>query len=235
MGFFDFITQIPPYDENRNSGLRLNKRHAMIVEPFRGELAGTRVLDLGAHDGRWSYALAEAGAAEVVGVEARQELIDRFAHFPDTEFKSRVKLQQGDLFEALEGFVEDGEEFDIVALYGIYYHIMDHFRVLQLIKYLGARAILIDSEFALRPGPVIQLVFESTALDINAAPQVQGQDRAVIGIPSRKAMEAMAHALDYGVVWTDTDAMFGDDRKSIQDYFRKEKKRRAFCTLIARS
>lgn len=235
MGFFDFITSIPPYSEKSTSKIRLNKRHRMIVEPFRGQLAGTRVLDLAAHDGRWSYALAEAGAGEVIGVEARQELIDRFEHFPASDFKQRVELRQGDLFEALEDFVDDGEEFDVVALYGIYYHIMDHFRVLKLIRDLGAGVILIDSEFLLRPGPVIELVFERTHKSLNAVPQIRGQERAVIGIPSFKAMESMAHALDYDVIWTNTDEVFGADTAGIQDYFSKTKKRRAFCTLIDRS
>ena len=235
MGFFDFITSIPPYSENAASNVRLNKRHQMIVAPFRGQLQGARVLDLAAHDGRWSYALAEAGAAEVIGIEARQELVDRFDNFPESEFKDRVELRQGDLFEALEEFIETGDTFDVVALYGIYYHIMDHFRVLQLIRKLGAGVILIDSEFALRPGPIIELVFERTDDALNAAPQYHGQDRAIIGIPSFKAMESMAHALDYDVVWTRTKRVFGDDTKGIQDYFRPKIKRRAFCTLIKRS
>ena len=57
---------------------RMNRRHARIVAPFKEDLIGAQVLDLAAHDGRWSYALAEH-AERVVGVEARPDLIDRFA------------------------------------------------------------------------------------------------------------------------------------------------------------
>ena len=231
MGFFDFITEIPPYCENSDANLRLNKRYKMIVEPFRGQLEGARVLDLGAHDGRWSYALAEAGARQVVGIEARSDLIARFSRFPDTPFKKRVDLRLGDVFEALESFVSDGEEFDVVAVFGIYYHIMDHFRLLQLIRLVGAKLVIIDSEFMLAKGPMIQLVFEKTSTDLNAAPQIAGQERAVVGIPSFRAMNAMAQALGYDLIWGRAGEMFGGDRKGIQDYFRTERMRRAACVL----
>jgi len=234
MGFFDFINKIPPYSEKPEGDLRLNKRHQMIVEPFRGELDGARVLDLAAHDGRWSYALAEAGAAQVIGIEARQELVDRFERFPETDYKARVDLRQGDIFEALEGFIKAGETFDVVAVFGIYYHIMDHFRLLQLIRKVGAKVVLIDSEFSVRKMPLIELVFEKTSIDLCAAPQMPGQERAIIGIPSFTALNSMAKALDFDTVWTRSHEQFREDKRGVQDYFRPEKKRRAFCALIDR-
>jgi len=232
MGFFDFLTQIPPYSENAAAITRLNKRHKLIVEPFRGDLQGARVLDLAAHDGRWAYALAEAGAREVVATEARQELIDRFDMFPEAPFKSSVKLHQGDVFSDLAHLVASGELFDIVAVFGIFYHIMDHFRLLDLIRRTGASKVLIDGDFAVRKAPVIELVFEKTCRDMNAAPQIEGQAQAVIGIPSRSALENMARALDFDVTWSEAERVFGDDRRGVRDYFRADGKQRAFCTLV---
>ena len=231
MGFFDFLTQIPPYSEDEASTIRLNKRHRLIVDLFRDDLRGARVLDLAAHDGRWAYALAEAGAAEVIAIEARQDLIDRFELFPHATFKSRINLRQGDIFEVLAEFVDAGEQFDIVAVFGIFYHMMDHFRLLRLIRQIGAWKVLLDSDFAMRKAPVIELVFEQTSRDLNAAPQIPGQERAIIGIPSPRALENMALALRFDVSWSDAEAAFGDDRRGIRDYFRAEGKRRAFCVL----
>ena len=59
-GLFDFLRTLPPYDENAGSIKRLHQRHKLIVEPFLPRIRGARVLDLAAHDGRWSYALAHA-------------------------------------------------------------------------------------------------------------------------------------------------------------------------------
>ncbi len=148
------------------------------------------------------------GAAEVIGIEARPELVARYRHFPETPYKARVDLRVGEVFEALESFVSEGEEFDVVALFGLFYHVMDHFRLLQLIRLAGARIVLIDSEFMLMNNPMIQLIFERTGSDLNAPEQIPGQERALIGVPSVRAMNAMARALDFDIVWSDAGRRF---------------------------
>jgi len=229
MGFFDVLNGIDDYAEG---GIRrLNKRHAMIVAPFAARIAGGRVLDLGAHDGRWSYALAGAGAAQVVGVEARPDLIARFARFPEAPYKARVRLVEADLYTHLDALVTQGERFDTVALFGIFYHVMDHFRLLRQIRALGAGLVIIDSEFMRVKNPMIQLVMEDTALALNAAPQHTGQTRAIKGVPSFRALDRMAEALGLAVDWVDANAHWGQDRKGVQDYFRDTPMRRACCAL----
>ena len=233
MSFFKFITDLPGYSKDSNDMLRLNRRHTMLVAPYQAELDGARVLDLGAHDGRWAYALAAAGAREVVGIEARDHLIARFDAFPDATFKARVKLVQGDLFEVLQAYIDAGERFDIISVFGIYYHIMDHLRLLLMIRQLGARLVLVDSEFSLGKGANITLVTEDTGKDLNAAPQRPGQPRALVGIPTFAAMEKLAQAAGYALEWGDAHTRFGSDTTGLQDYFRAENKRRAFCALRA--
>ncbi|MBC7156888.1 MAG: methyltransferase domain-containing protein [Rhodobacteraceae bacterium] len=230
--FFDFLRDVAPYDRDDATVARLNRRHALIVEPFVPWLKGARVLDLACHDGRWSYALAAAGAAEVVGVEGRQELIDRFAHFPQTGFKGRVSLRRDDIFADLEARRARGERFDVVALYGIFYHVMDHFRLLRLVKALGPKLVIIDSEFMDVDNPMIQLVRNDVTNHLNAIPI--GDERfLVVGVPSRRATDAMAESLGYRPVWVDAEAIVGDDRRGVQDYFRaRNRKIRATCALL---
>ena len=231
MGFFDFVEGPNAGAASGANPVRLNKRHTFLVQPFVDQIKGARVLDLGAYDGRWSYALAAAGAAEVVGIEGRAGAMALFEGFPDTDFKSRVRMIHGDLWDELERAVAQGERYDVVAVYGIYYHIMDHFRLLGLLRRLGARLVLIDSEFALRPGASIVLALESTQKWSNAIPQAQGQEMAVVGIPSFQAMEHMALAAGYACHWYDVKATFDKDREGVRDYFRSERKVRAFCHL----
>ncbi len=234
MAFFDFITTLPGYSSDSNDMLRLNRRHLMLVVPFASDLRGVRVLDLGAHDGRWAYALAAAGAAEVVGVEARGHLIARYAAFPQAPFKDKVRLVEGDLFETLDRYIAQGETFDVVTLFGIFYHIMDHMRLLLMIRRLGARLVLVDSEFTHAKGATITLVREDTGKDLNAAPQHEGQSQAIVGIPSITAMEKLAQAAGFAVGWDDAAARFGSDTTGLHDYFREGNKRRAFCALRLR-
>lgn len=116
MGFFDFLPRVAAYAEDPGAVARLNERHRRIVVPLVPQIAGARVLDLAAHDGRWSYAFAAAGAAQVVGIEGRQDLIDRFAQFPQSDFAARVTLRCDDIFDGMEQAIAAGERFDVVAV-----------------------------------------------------------------------------------------------------------------------
>lgn len=230
-GFFDFLDRVPHYAENPGGIDRLNKRHAMLVAPLAAEFAGARVLDLGAHDGRWSHAFAAAGAARVVGLAGRAEIAALYADFPDAALKGRVELRTGDLFAGMERLVEEGARFDIVAVLGIFYHVVEHHRLLQLVAALGARLVLVDGEFALRPGATVLLSRERTDRPMNAIPQVPGQAEAVIGVPSRRAMEVLASASGFGVEWIDWQAWPAARRANVGDYYRRQRKRRGSCLL----
>lgn len=46
-----------------------------IIEEHREELNGARVLDIASHDGRWSFAALQVGAAHVTGIAGREHLV----------------------------------------------------------------------------------------------------------------------------------------------------------------
>ncbi len=230
-GLFDFLRRLPPYEDNDTTIHRLAQRHRLIIDPFAPQIEGARVLDLAAHDGRWSYALAAAGAREVVGVEARQELIDRFANFPQTDFKSKVHLHCNDIYAELETRAKAGEQFDVVAVYGIFYHIMDHFRLLSLIRQLSPGLVIIDSEFIILDNAMVQILREEVSNPLNAVTDVPGKTHTVVGVPSRKATGFMADALGFDITWLDHDLILGEDRRGMHDYFRDGRKVRGTCAL----
>ncbi|MBD3804119.1 MAG: class I SAM-dependent methyltransferase [Thioclava sp.] len=233
MGFYDFLPEIGRYAEDPGTVERMNLRHRMIIKPLEAEIEGKRVLDLAAHDGRWAYAFAAAGAREVIGIEGRQELIDRFEEFPRAHLREKVKLVCDDIYDGMQKLIDAGEKFDVVGVLGILYHVMDHFRLFQLVRKLGPELVIVDSEFAQRPGPVILLMRERTDNELNSIPQIEGQEKALIGIPSFPAMEAMADMLDYDCHWLDWDQIGPGKRRHIGDYYRPadQAKRRGTCLL----
>lgn len=222
---------LPPYSNNAKAQKRLEQRSKAIIEPFADQFKGSTVLDLGCHDGRWAYAMASLGASKVLGVEGRKEILDCFSVFPESPFKSNVELVCGDMFEHLESLIASETRFDIVALFGIFYHIMDHFRLLALVAKLQPKLVIIDSEFIEADNAMIQVVTENTSNPLNAIQQFHGQSRAVIGIPSKRAVEFMVSVLGYEIKWIDKSAVFGDDRDQISDYFRNHRKVRSTCYL----
>lgn len=234
MGFYDFLPEIARYSDDPGTVDRMNARHKMIIKPLEHEIQGRRVLDLASHDGRWAYAFAAAGASEVVGIEGRQELIDRFPEFPRGDLRKKITLICDDIFDGMQKQIDAGESFDVVGVLGILYHVMDHFRLFQLVRKLKPKLVIVDSEFALRPGQVIMLVRERTDNELNSIPQIEGQEKALIGIPSFSAMEAMADVLDYDITWVDWETLPAGKRKFVGDYYRPESKRRGTCLLRPR-
>lgn len=81
MAFFDFLAGFGCSPAHIR---RMNRSRRFIVRPFAEEIRGARLPDLGAHDGRGSYALAQAGAAEVIGIDARADLAAAYADFPES-------------------------------------------------------------------------------------------------------------------------------------------------------
>ncbi|MEO1344260.1 MAG: class I SAM-dependent methyltransferase [Pseudomonadota bacterium] len=228
---FDFMEELEPYGEKPNTIFRLVQRHRLIIDPFAEQIADARILDLAAHDGRWSYALANAGAKNVIGVEARQELIDRFVHFPQTDVKSRVTLIQNDLYAELEARVIAGETFDVVAVYGIFYHIMDHFRLLSLVEKLKPTLVIIDSEFIKADNAIVQVLKEEISNPLNAVSDIPDVTHTVVGVPSKRTMQFMAEALRMDLTWVDHDLILEGDQTGMSDYYREGRKARFACAL----
>ena len=237
MAFFDFLASNPRYARKAKGVHRLNMRHDFLITPYADEIAGSRVLDLAAHDGRWSYALSSAGAAEVLGIEWRGELIAEFDDYPAGEAKDRVSLVQGDVYEAIPQLVAEGRTFDVVTVYGLFYHLMDHYGLLKLIKQLGPRLIIIDSDLLISPDPLVRMVLEDPTKSLNSIEHEPGQEQAPVGFPSRAAIELMALSLGYDVTWADWETVPEEQRDGIFAYYRPEPeywKRRATCALRPR-
>ena len=233
LAFFDFLPELAQYDGKENQIARLNKRFAFLVAPFLTDIAGARVLDLGARDGRWAYAFAGAGAAAVTAIEARADVAAQFQAFPETPFKGCVSVRVQDVFVGLQAAIAAKEQYDVIAIYGLLYHVMDHFRLLDLVRQLHPKLIIIDSDFVKQQGAIIRLVRERTDKNLNATPQIPGQSIAVKGIPSRAALEMMAQGLCYDVTWSHWDSLPPDQRSGVSDYYLSPDRnlRRATCTL----
>ncbi|MEM0922699.1 MAG: class I SAM-dependent methyltransferase [Pseudomonadota bacterium] len=231
MAFFDFARALPRYFGMGRVVDRLDRRKEFLIDPFRAEISGARVLDLASHDGRWALAFAAAGAREVVGIEGRAELIAEFSAFPDSAEKANVRLIKDDLEQAVRGMADAGERFDVIGVFGIFYHITTHYRLLADLRRLEPGLVIIDSEFLNLEAPVIALRREDPSRDMNALALFDGQQKVVKGVPSRLAMEMMADTLGYRLEWLDWSQLPRNRRHGVRDYFREGEMTRASCVL----
>lgn len=162
---------------------RLHGRYEVLVRRNRAILEGARVLDLASHDGRWSIAALENGAASVVGIEHKPGLIRKSREnfeFYDVP-KDTYEFLLGDIFEHIDAI----GHFDVVFCFGIFYHVMNHMLLLSKIARLEPRALIMDTNVSLIEGDVIELMYEAVGGTV------------LVGQPSKSALRAMFSSLGW--------------------------------------
>lgn len=221
--FYAFLGQLtgPGLAYGPRAIRRMNWRYDHIVTPIKDELDGAMVLDLGAHDGRWPYALAAAGAT-VTGLEGRGNLIAQFARYPHAEWTSRVSFIEGDFLDEMDRLLAEQRHYDIITCLGVFYHTIHHYRMLMQMTAFKPSVIVIDGLFHCAPRPMIALRTEPSDLDRATMAHREGQTNTPIGIVSRPGLELMAESLGYSVEWNDW-TIPEDQRDGVADYFPREK------------
>jgi hypothetical protein len=198
VGFFDSYPRFSSTSETESSIDRLNQRHRALIQSNAEIIAGRSVLDIASHDGRWSLAAHKAGAKYVLGIEARQHLVES-ARISMREFgvpQGQVEFVQGDMMVELEQ-LEIGR-FDTVFCFGFFYHTMDHMLLLRKIAHLTPASLVMDTAISTRPGSIIQLQHELIEREGNAAVGDPGDPaQALAGKPSRQALEWMLKAAGF--------------------------------------
>lgn len=177
------------------SRARLNARWRAVIDWNKAVLTGRRILDLGCHDGRWSFAALKAGASHVIGVEARAHLATKAAenlsHYglPNGAYS----IVTGDAIEVLRGLKVGS--IDVLMCLGFFYHTLEHMRLLLEARRLGAEYVIIDTSISPAKEPIVALAFESTEDTRNSVDYgPTGSSKALVGSPSKSGLLVM---LDY--------------------------------------
>jgi SAM-dependent methyltransferase len=218
----DFCDRFPRFLETTEtvpSRSRLDARWRAIVGWNAAVLAGRRVLDLGCHDGRWSFAALDAGARHVIGIEARAHLVQKaaenFSHYgvPTGSYD----FVTGDAMEALRAL--KAASVDVVMCLGFFYHTLEHMRLLLEARRLGAEYIIIDTSISAAKEPIVALAFESTEDTRNAVDYgLTGNNKVLVGAPSRSGLLAMLDYAGYQADFFDWQSNAVDDWTDLPDY-----------------
>jgi len=197
-GFFDSYPRFFTTSATKAQPDRLNQRHRALIESNRAIIDGQRVLDIASHDGRWSFAAHKAGARYVLGIEAREHLVDA-ARTNMTEYgvpQGQVEFMQGDALADLDRL--EAGSFDTVFCFGFFYHTIDHMPLLRKIARLRPRHLIIDTLISVSPANVVEIKEEKVELESNGAVGEPGAPAfSVIGKPSRSALDLMLQAADF--------------------------------------
>lgn len=178
---------------------RLNLRYEAIIAENRDILQGARVLDIASHDGRWSFAALDAGAASVLGIEGRPELVnnagENLASYGVSQ--DRYEFVAGDIFDVL---ADREVRVDVVMCLGFMYHTLRYNELMHGIRATGARYVIIDTQakHLMAPEPLVRLVRERHEHQSAAVADdfVHG-DTVLTGRPSLAAITLMMEAYGY--------------------------------------
>jgi hypothetical protein len=228
------------YETSQTSAIpnRLNNRYQAIIEANRSLITGKRLLDIGSHDGRWSFAALQAGAQHVIGIEPRNELItnaiDNMQAYEVDQ--SAYTFIQDDIFN----FLRTGtHEVDVILCLGYFYHTIQHVELVKLMANTQAHYIILDTEIFPTGVPcdstevdrqlfdrsnkenrfVVQLIKEPVAQEMMAAADAfTQQGMAIVGRPSVGSIHLLFDHFGFLVEEICWNALIQQNTDGISDY-----------------
>lgn len=179
---------------------RLNLRHLAIIVENADILKGRTVVDIASHDGRWAYAALDAGAAHVIGIEGRQELIDHANRTFQAKGvpEEQYTFVQGDVHEAL---LRPEVKGDVVLCLGFLYHTARYVELMAGIRSTGAKFVIADTRVITGvEGPLVEMRTEGTVKQsVAIKDRFARGTRVLSAIPSEAALEVMFAAAGYRI------------------------------------
>jgi SAM-dependent methyltransferase len=158
-----------------------------LVQAVGGTLAGKRVLDIACNAGFWSLQCALLGAAEVVGFDARPELVEQAELVRSIVGAANARFQVLDFWSMCPRAL--GGTFDVVLSLGILYHLPKPLEALEAMRSMSHDTMLLDT--AVHPGdaPVVRLEWEEPD-DIRRAAAA-----GIVAYPSKSSVVLMLRHL----------------------------------------
>ena len=207
MAFFDKYNHFLETSMVGNWPARLNARYEAIINANKLLFEGARVLDLASHDGRWSFAALDAGAASVVGIEVRPEMVaNANQNMAKLGISSdRYQFVAGDLFEHKEIFQH---KFDLVLCLGLFYHTARHVELLKLIHSTNTPTIIIDTAIVPLNGNFSYISAEPADKASNGNDDLGViNNKILIAVPTVGALVFMLQHFGYTVQQIDWDKL----------------------------
>jgi hypothetical protein len=224
---------------------RLNLRHLAIIKANEQVLRESRVVDIASHDGRWSLAALEAGAAHITGFEGRRELVrsSRRTFRANGVPKNKYRFIHGDAHEKL---LQADVRADVVMCLGFLYHTARYVELIKGISDTGAEHVIIDTKVLQGvDGPLVEFRAERTNSQAFAIRDRYALGRHVLSaVPSEAALVLMLDAAGYEVDHrTDWNLLLAEhpEVRAVRRYrngervtFRARKKQRARPAPVTR-
>ena len=168
---------------------------------FEGRWAGQRCLDIGCHEGWFSFQLAARGAREVVGCDVREEHLRKANVIRDLTGLANASFRHGSVYDLPQ---QGLGTFDIVFFVGVLYHLDNPMGSLAAVRKMTRRLCVIETQVA-REAPDLECTWGSDEA-LHKGPgilvkpsdpnHIEG-DRSVVLVPTLRGLYALLHAAGF--------------------------------------
>lgn len=195
-GGLSLATEVNGWRGGRAPQIPLKRfRHMMpwLLAANGGDLSGKRVLDIACNSGFWSFQCALLGAREVVGFDARTDLIEQAGFIKKITGIENVHFKTLDFWEMASERL--GGIFDIVLNLGILYHLPKPLHALELTQAIARKHILLDTALIPSTETILRLRWEKPSNIRMAATE------GITVTPSQRSLEMMFEHIEFSE-WT---------------------------------
>ncbi|MCW5966309.1 MAG: methyltransferase domain-containing protein [Bryobacterales bacterium] len=110
---------------------------------FGHRLASIRAVDVGCHEGYYSFALRDLGVPDVLGLDFREDNLRRARFVGQCLGVGGVRFEQADAEELNPALLG---EFPLVLCYGLLYHLENPMRVLRRLYALTGELLVLETQ-----------------------------------------------------------------------------------------
>ena len=201
--FFNDYPRFTETSATASNKRRLALRHEALFGSNAEVFTGARVLDIASHDGRWSMAALQAGAAHVTGIEANSELVksaqETFRHY-DVSSDS-YRFIDDDIFDVLGDPQGHDVDVDVVMCLGFIYHTLRYQELFSGARALNPRHFLVDTAVIVHDEAMVKLRAEDVGKESSGLDHTFTRaGRLITGRPSVSALEMLLETHGFTVV-----------------------------------
>jgi len=196
--FFDSFAEF--YNTSNTSSFpnRLNNRYLALIQSNKKIISNSSILDIASHDGRWSFAALKNGASNVIGIEAKENLVKNSRKNMELYQipKEKYHFITGDIFNEIQKI--QPKTIDVVFCFGIFYHIMNHMLLLSEIKKLQPKYLLLDTVVnRSKQSDILLRKEDSEEEGSGIRSDFSSDSNIIIGSPSKSALELMLKSFGF--------------------------------------
>jgi len=216
-GFFDNYPVFfrPPVTELKKN--RLNIRYKVLIENNKNLIFNNSILDIACHDGTWSFASIMNGAKFVCGIEGRENLVKNAnKNFQNFEIsKDKYQFVHGDIHHEITKIPSN--KFQVVFCFGFFYHTIHHMFLLEEIKRLNPKYLILDTGTSSHKEPIIELTLDDPKDKLHAISS-NFEERVLVGKPSKLGLDLMLKHTGFQYDFLDWHSMDIKNWEGLTDY-----------------